>query len=123
MRKTLAIFVLILMAFNGYSQLWEYHNEENRCEGISFKLAYVQGKGEFPYNTPILGIRKSSDLGIEILMAGCAYVDQNNTIVKYYFDNQEAKEVFISTSDDGQNYFFKFQNQDEFIKKLKELQK
>ena len=119
MKRIILTIATVLSLTSLFSQAWIYTPHKNKFEGVSFEVAAAYGEGDFPYNKPILGIRKSEETGTEIMMTGVGYANADRTVLKYYFDDGEAETIRISTSTDGQTYFLYVDNQTEFINKLK----
>ena len=119
MKRIILTIATVLSLTYSFSQVWEFTRHENKFEKTFFEAAGVGGEGEFPYNNPVLGIRKSKQNGVEIMMAGVNYANADNTRVKYYFDDGEAETTRISTSSDGQTYFLYLNDQSKFINQLK----
>ena len=119
MKRIILTIATVLSLTSSFSQVWEFIRHENKFESTFFETAGVTGEGDFPYNSPALGIRKSKKNGIEIIMAGVNYANPDNTRLKYYFDDGEAETTRISTSSDGQSYFLYLNNQTKFINQLK----
>jgi len=119
MKRIILTIATVLSLTSLFSQAWIYTPHKNKFEGTSFEIAAAYGQGDFPYNSPILAVRKSEETGTEIMMTGVGYANADRTVLKYYFDDGEAETIRISTSTDGQSYFLYVDNQTEFINKLK----
>ena len=119
MKRIILTITTVLSLTSLFSQAWIYAPHKNKFEGVSFEVAAAYGDGDFPYNSPILAVRKSEKTGVEIMMSGVGYATAERTRIKYYFDDGEPETIRISTSTDGQTYFLYLDNQTEFINKLK----
>tara|TARA_Y100000589_G_scaffold46490_3_gene39036 strand:+ start:43772 stop:44776 length:1005 start_codon:yes stop_codon:yes gene_type:complete len=96
------------MTIISFSQSWIYKEDGNAFDG-NYKFAAVEGKGsDFPYNNPILYIRKFDNGEPEFFLTGAGFFSYSRPIVLFNFDDEDNiyKSIDNGYSADGDAIFF-----------------
>ena len=96
---------MVLGTLATFGQSWKYENRKDAFDG-DFQLAYVVGKGSFPYNSPLLAVRYRGREGLNIILTNVNSGLSGVESIKMVFDNQDTVYEYVaSTSDDGELWF------------------
>lgn len=86
MKTTFILFLCISSTIYGQ---WRYKTEKDPFDG-DYKMAYVIGKGRFPYNTPALAINKFGDSDFNFYVTNFGYAGCDGNGLDFSFGDGEV---------------------------------
>lgn len=109
MKKTIIIYLALIISSIGVSQSWKYQSGGNTFDG-KYKTASIQGKGnDNPYTKPLLVINKFNESDLNFYISSSGYYNDADDVEVVFALNGDGENLYLATdlslSDDGKTIF------------------
>ena len=109
MKKTIIIYLALIISSVGVSQSWKYQSGGNTFDG-KYKTASIQGKGnDNPYTKPLLVINKFNESDLNFYISSSGYYNDADDVEVVFALNGDGENLYLATdlslSDDGKTIF------------------